>query len=140
MNNNLYNTSYDCQYMSTTLFQDWELQILSKDEQLFVRNLIYKQDMLSLFFQEDTEFYDEAIQESMDKLYQKIMDANVAELNACMTKLANKLLSSQLQLGLVLLYSYDYLYLTHPCICELLETNCIEKTKPLLEELVKLVS
>lgn len=140
MNNNLYNTSYDCQYMSTTLFEDWELNILSKEEQLFVRNLLYKHDVLFLFYQEDAEFYEEAIiHESIEKLYKRILNANIPELNLCMTKLACKLLSTQLELGLVLLYSYDYLYLTHPCISELLETNCIVKTRALLNELVKLI-
>ena len=139
MNSNLYNTSYECQYMTKTVFKDWELEILNKEEQLFVRNVLYKQDILFLFYQEDTEFDDEVIHESIERLYKLILNANVPELELCMTKLANKLMSSQLQLGFVLLYSYDYLYLTHPCICELLETNCIVKNKPLLDELVKLL-
>ena len=141
-NNNLYNTTYDCQYMSPspTLFQAWELAILSKEEQLFVRNLLYKQDMMFIFFQEEAEFYtDDTIHEAVGKLFAIVSGASIHELNSCMAKLASRVISSQLELGFMMLYSYDYLHLVHPCVSELLETGQISKHKSLLTELVNLI-
>jgi len=141
-NNRLYNTVYDCQYMNSnlTLFQDWELAILSKEEQLFVRNLLYKQDMMFIFYQEESEFYsDDTIHEAVGKLFAIVSKASIPELNSCMAKLASRVLSTQLELGFVMLYSYDYLHLVHPCVSELLETGNILKNKQLLNELKNLI-
>ena len=142
MNNNLYNTTYDCQYMNSnpTLFQDWELAILSKEEQLFVRNLLYKQDMMFIFYQEEAEFYaNDTIHEAVGKLFAIVSKAFIPELNSCMTKLASRILSTELELGFVMLYSYDYLHLVHPCVSELLETGNILKNKSLLNDLMNLI-
>ena len=141
-NNRLYNTVYDCQYMNSnlTLFQDWELAILSKEEQLFVRNLLYKQDMMFIFYQQESEFYsDDTIHEAVGKLFAIVSKASIPELNSCMAKLASRVLSTQLELGFVMLYSYDYLHLVHPCVSELLETGNILKNKQLLNELENLI-
>ena len=142
MNNNLYNTIYDCQYMNPNpiIFQDWELEILSKEEQLFVRNLLYKQDMMFIFYQEEAEFYaNDIIHEAVGKLFAIVSKASIPELNSSMTKLASRILSSRLELGFVMLYSYDYLHLVHPCVSELLETGNILKNKQLLNELNNLI-
>jgi hypothetical protein len=142
MDNRLYNTTYDCQYMNSnpTLFQDWELAILSKEEQLFVRNLLYKQDMMFIFYQEESEFYsDDTIHKAVGKLFAIVSKASIPELNSCMSKLASRILSTRLELGFVMLYSYDYLHLVHPCVSELLETGNILKNKHLLNELVNLI-
>jgi hypothetical protein len=141
-NNNLYNTTYECQYMNPnlTIFQDWELEILSKEEQLFVRNLLYKQDMMFIFYQEESEFYsDDTIHEAVGKLFAIVSKASIPELNSCMTKLASRILSTQLELGFVMLYSYDYLHLVHSCVSELLETGNILKNKQLLNKLENLI-
>ena len=141
-NNRLYNTIYECQYMNPNpiIFQDWELEILSKEEQLFVRNLLYKQDMMFIFYQEESEFYaNDIIHEAVGKLFAIVSKASIPELNSCMSKLAWKVLSTQLELGFVLLYSYDYLHLVHPCVSELLETGNILKNKSLLNDLVNLI-
>ena len=119
-----------------SIFQDWELEILSKEEQLFVRNLLYKQDMMFIFYQEESEFYaNDTIHKAVGQLFEIVSKASIPELNSCMAKLAGKVLSTQLELGFVMLYSYDYLHLVHPCVSELLETGNILKNKLLLNEL-----
>jgi hypothetical protein len=52
-----------------------------------------------------------------------------------MKQMAGLMISEDLGVGLLLLYSFDLLYLTHPCICEFLETGTIshEKINPLLQ-------
>jgi hypothetical protein len=136
--NNIYNTQYECQYMSPAVFKEWELEILSKEEQMFVRNVLYKQDMLFIFHQEESEseFCDETIHEAISKLFAVIERHSIPELNTCMAKLAGRVLSSQLEMGFVMLYSYDYLHLVHPCISELLEFGHISENKHLLDNLV----
>ena len=136
-NNNLYNTFHKCQYMNLDVFENWELAILSKEEQMFVRNLLYKQDMMFIFYQEEAEFYaDDAIRHAVGKLYEVVANASIPELNSCMAKLASGVLSTQLELGFVMLFSFDYLHLIHPCISELLETGNILNSKRLLDNLV----
>jgi hypothetical protein len=44
--------------------------------------------------------------------------------------------------GLIILFSFDYLHLAHPCICEYMETGKIqiEKLEQLKTELDKIIS
>ena len=56
-------------------------------------------------------------------LYEKIKYNN--DLRECMTKIATKLISTDEVLGLCLLYSYDFMYLTHKCVSEYLDSGII---------------
>ena len=59
-------------------------------------------------------------------------------IKSCMTKVSNKFFySSDLELGFMVLFSFDYLYLVHPCICEFIETDKISETNNSLIELKK---
>jgi hypothetical protein len=44
-----------------------------------------------------------------------------------MNKLAGQFMKADEVFGLMLLFSYDYMYLTHICISELFETGKIDK-------------
>ena len=44
-----------------------------------------------------------------------------------MIKLASYFMSEEEELGLMILFSYDYMYLTHICISEYLETNQVSE-------------
>ena len=96
--------------------------------------------MMFIFYQEEFEFYsDDTIHEAVGKLFAIVSKASIPELNSCMAKLASRVLSTQLELGFVMLYSYDYLHLVHPCVSELLETGHILKHKSLLNDLMNLI-
>ena len=42
------------------------------------------------------------------------------------------------EMGLMILFSMDFLYLSHPCFCEFLEKDCVSPEKlTLLEEEIK---
>ena len=45
----------------------------------------------------------------------------------CMKTTASFMLSDDLELGLMILYSYDYFFLTHKCVCDFLETEKISE-------------
>jgi hypothetical protein len=62
---------------------------------------------------------DRAIQE----LYEKVRDNK--ELKECMLKSASHFMSIDENFGLMIMFSYDYMYLTHICISELLKTGKI---------------
>ena len=61
----------------------------------------------------------------MHKLYERIR--NNAELSCCMKSVAGFLMSTDEELGLMILFSYDYLYLSHICISEFLEKDKISE-------------
>ena len=63
----------------------------------------------------------------MKELHDKIQHCK--ELNELMSFLASKYDSIDKEFGLMLLFTYDYLYLSHPCICDFLENGIISKEK-----------
>lgn len=105
----MYNTNYKCTYH--TIAQD-------------VDDHIYKKDMLGVF---DVERFDSCIINShIDTLYDKLKEND--DLLACMTKAATMFLSEDPVIGLMIMFSFDFLFVTHPCICAYLE-NLEDKFK-----------
>ena len=55
-----------------------------------------------------------------------------------MRKLAGEVMSEDEEVGLIILFSYDFMYQSHKCISELLETNKIsDENINLLKILIK---
>jgi len=115
----MYNTKIICTYNSPEVFLDTDN--VTNEEKDFIRDTLYKTELLDILGIE--EFDETKTNIVMHDLYQKLEDC--LELKECMTKLANKFLSEDLELGLMLLFSYDYMYLSHICICEYLEKGQI---------------
>jgi hypothetical protein len=111
----MYNTKIQCTYHSSEVFV--ESDRINDDEKDFIRNVIYRQELLDIFCLDD---YNET---EMDKyfheLYEKIKDSK--ELQEAIVKLLDKYMIVDKELGLFLLYAYDYMYLTHICVSEFLE-------------------
>jgi len=94
---------------------------VSKEDKKFIRDVIYRQELLNIFYLEE---YDEIeINKSIHNLYDKIKEC--IELKECMLQLSNNFMSVDETIGLIVMFSYDYLYLTHNCICELFVTGKI---------------
>jgi len=124
MNNILkleYNTSYKCLYydkfLETTMKEyDEELKIL------YISDLLYREDLLNIFnLKENDDF--EKINNILDELF--IIMKEYEEFNNCIKKCAKLLLSDDEQLGFRILYSFDFMHITHICISEYLTTNKI---------------
>ena len=117
----MYNTKIVCTYNTLEIFTDYEKNFLKDNEKDFVRNVIYRQELLDILGIDD---YNEKI---LDKkiciLYELIKDQQF--LKECMSKLASNFMNSEEKIGLMILFSFDYLYLTHICISEFLDTNKI---------------
>lgn len=114
----MYNTKYDCRYFSDDVFL--ETDEVSEDEKEFIRDCLYKEDLLNIFNIDDSDELDVLSNVILD-LYKKI---NTCEgLMECMRLAAARLISEDKEIGLCLLYSYDYMYLTHKCVRSFLENG-----------------
>jgi hypothetical protein len=126
----LYNTQYVCSYQDSDVFI--ETDIITAEEKEFVRNCIYRQDLLNIFSME--EFDDSLINEKLTELYTQIKYYSV--LDDCMREMAKSISATDSMFGLMMLFSFDYLYLFHPFICEYLENGSIEN----IDELKRKIS
>ena len=97
-----------------------ETDQVNEAEKEFIRNCIYRQDLLNIF---ELEIFDEAvINNFINQIYEKTK--TIDAFTKCILKVDEQMGVDD-KTGLTLLYSFDYLYLTHICICELLETGQI---------------
>jgi hypothetical protein len=126
----MYNTKVECTYNTPEVFL--ETDNISDDEKTFVRNIIYRQELLNVLDidnENDYEDNEEKISEAIKEVYNRVK--NCSCLKKCMVKVVQKHLNvgkymtSDEELGMMLLFSYDYMYLTHICISEFIETGNI---------------
>ena len=119
-----YNTNYICKYNNNVFSQDKEAT-LSDNEKYFVNDSLYRNDILNIFNLED--FDEKEINNCINKIYEKVK--NYDDLKPILKKLAAFFFSEDCELGILLMFSYDYLEHTHPCMCEFLETGKISVDK-----------
>lgn len=118
----MYNTKIKCTYNTSDIFLDSD-NITENDKQ-FIRDVIYRQEFLNIL---DIKEYNETkINKAIHDLY-KIIQINkefkeIIHLFACHFRNIDEVF------GLMILFSYDYMYLTHICICEFIETGIINGT------------
>jgi hypothetical protein len=126
----MYNTKVECTYNTPEVFL--ETDNITDDEKMFIRDTIYRQEFLNILdidYQDDDNENDDKINSTLKELYTQIKDC--AELKKCMVKVIEKhmnigkYMANDEELGLLLLFSYDYMYLTHICISEFIETGKI---------------
>jgi len=108
-----YNTNYLCTYYCSNVFLESVIEILSKEEMEFIRNALYRNDILHIFNMDD---FDETIlNKKIHELYEIIKeDENLINM---MKKYSEEITGSiDHEIGLVIMFSYDFLYITHPLI------------------------
>lgn len=131
-----YNTKYICSYNDSDVFLESEIQVLNEDEKNFIREALYRRDLCNIFNIEDQLFDEKQISDNISNLYKLINGHKF--LNLCITKISNNFFcSSDLELGFMVLFSFDYLYLAHHCISEFIETGKINENNSSLIELKK---
>jgi hypothetical protein len=127
----MYNTKFECRYHKDDVFL--ETDNVTDDEKDFIRNILYREDVLNIFlidFNDDFEVFNNAI----NTLYDKIKF--FLPFKECMKKMATMIMSEDEQAGLLLMYSYDYMYISHKCVSEYLETGTIsDENMKLLSEI-----
>ena len=136
MSNVLYNTAYVVSYMDSDVFL--ETDEVNSSEKEFILSCIYRQDLLNIFGLE--EFVETTINTKITKLF-KLLKYH-SDLYDCMLIAAKATNDDDALSGLMILFSFDYLYLAHPCICEYIDTGRInqEKLDQLKTELDKIIS
>jgi hypothetical protein len=117
----MYNTKVECTYHTSEIFL--EDDNITEEEKCFVRDVIYRQELLDIL--EINEYNELEFSRSIHELYITIKDCK--ELKECMLKLAEKFLSRDEEIGLMVLFAFDYMYLTHICISEFLENGKISE-------------
>ncbi len=117
----MYNTKVVCTYNTPDVFSVDDT--VSEEEKDFVRDVIYRQELLNILGME--EFNDSEMERTIHELFKKVREEPF--LKECMIKLSGHFLNIDQEIGLMLMFSYDYMYLTHICISELLDTGIISE-------------
>jgi hypothetical protein len=122
----MYDTKYECRYYKGDVILPDDT--VTAEEADYIRNTLYQEDYLNIFSINNGDSYDfnddyELLSKAIYNLFEKIQDSDV--LKIFMQKAAANLMSDDLQLGLCILYSYDYMYLMHECVSEYLDTGFI---------------
>lgn len=102
-----YNTEYKCTY-----------HIYENDAEL--SDAMYRNDLMGIFNLADSDDFD-ICNGILSQLHEQLQDVEV--LTDCMKQSAAALLTEDTQIGLCMLYSYDYMYIMHQCVCEYLDTK-----------------
>ena len=119
----MYNTKVVCKYNNYIFENLRELEHMTETDKEYFQDSLYREEFLNIFGLYE---YDETkIDEALNELYEKIKECK--ELKECMLKLASNIMSLDEEIGLLFLFSYDYMYLSHICICEFLETGQISQ-------------
>lgn len=118
----MYNTKIVCTYHTDEVFV--ESDDLTDFEREFIRNAIYRQEILDILGMDD--YNEPEMVKSLHLLYESIKTNT--ELKECMLQFANKCRNADEEFGLMIMFAYDYMHLTHKCICELLESGKISAT------------
>ena len=134
----IYNTKYICSYNDSDVFLESEIEILNNDEKQFVRDALYRRDLCNIFNIEDQDFDEKIINDVISNLYKNIKGEKFLE--SCTEKASNHFFNNvDLELGFLILFSFDYLYLLHPCLSEFIETGKICDSNESLIELKKML-
>ena len=116
----MYNTKVECTYHTSEIFL--ENDNISEWEKNFIRDVLYRQELLNIF--NINEYNEQKMNTAICDLYNIINDCQ--ELKECIIIVANKLMiEDTAEVGLMILYSYDFMYLTHICVSEFLENGKI---------------
>lgn len=116
----MYDITYLCRYHKDDVFI--ETDNITDVEKDIVRDILYKEDLLNIFNINENDELNFSI---ISELYNLLSKSN--ELVDCMKIAASKIFSDDEASGLCILYSFDYMFLTHKCVCEYLKNGVISK-------------
>ena len=117
----MYNTKVVCTYHTDEVFL--ETDEITDEERYFVRDAIYRQEVLDILGMED--YIESEMIRTIRDLYEKVGHCN--EIKECALKLAAHFMNDDAEFGLMILFAYDYMHLTHICISEYLHTGKISE-------------
>ena len=128
----MYNTKHVCIYNSNTVFLPTDE--VNENEKMCIMTVLYRQDILNIF---DIEEFDEKIVNNcLCELYEKVKRHDV--IKQVIHFLAEQFEMDDEVTGLIIMYSFDYLYVTHKCVSQFLESGNILPED--LNELQKIIT
>jgi hypothetical protein len=98
---------------------------------------LYRRDLCNIFKIEEEYFDEKIITNIISTLYSNINGEKFLE--SCILKVSSNFFSNDLELGFLILFSFDYLHLVHPCISEFIETGKINDSNDSLLELKEIL-
>ena len=127
----MYNTAFECRYHRYDVFIDTDN--VTEKEKEFIRNILYKEDLLNVFvidFNDDFETFVGCVTELYDRL------KGSEPFKDCMRRMASTIMSDDEPSGLMLMYSYDHMHITHACVTDYLVNGTLtEESKRLLSSI-----
>ena len=115
----MYHTEIVCFYNTDDIFEGTE-NLTDADKEI-IRDEVYRNEFLYIFGL--TDYNDEKMAFELDELYNKLKTSPF--FREIMKKSAAELMSEDEHFGIALMYSYEYMYLTHKCVCEFLTNNLV---------------
>jgi hypothetical protein len=117
-----YNVTHDCDYklfLNDDAFEEGE----TDEEKECIRTALYQRDFLRIFNM--TTFDDDVANNKLRELFTIITKSD--EISWCMKEIAKKSIYQNEEIGLMMLYSFDYMYLSHLCISEYIKNGFISE-------------
>ena len=126
-----YNIFYKCHYKDyennpeyQQFRQTKEFQAFTIEDKYFLEKKVYQDDLLSIFnVDKEEDFRDEVVNPVIHQLFLQLQKHEGMKL------LMKRLGGEDLEMGLMMMFSMDFLYLAHPCFCEYFEKGRINKDK-----------
>lgn len=137
MNNNIcdfYNTSYVCTYHTEEIFgnqsmidkimndedtEPTDIKELTDFDKEFISDVIYRQEFLNILNLEDYD--DQLIGERIELIYKLVKD--YPPFKNCIQKAIDSFIFADDLVGIMLLFSYHNMHLTHLCITDFIKTG-----------------
>jgi hypothetical protein len=122
-NNIDYNIDYEPNYnlfLDDSAFEENE----TEEEKENIRTALYQNDLLAVFNMH--EFDEDVINKKIRDLFLLIQENE--DLFLCMNNISKKTIFSNEEIGLMIMYSFEYMYLSHFCISEYIKTGSISET------------
>lgn len=109
-----YNVDHVCRYHRGDLFTSEEHNVLTEDEQMYVRDVLYQEDLANAFGTTPDVFMLLPLEDLMVQLHEQV--AGCALLMEGAKLAGSHLFTEDPVCGLCALCSYDYFMLTHDCV------------------------
>ena len=117
-----YNIDYEPNYnlfLDDSAFEENE----TEEEKENIRTALYQKDLLAVFNM--SEFDEDVINKKIRELFLLIQENE--DLFLCMNNISKKSIFSNEEIGLMIMYSFEYMYLSHFCISEYIKTGSISE-------------
>ena len=122
-----------CMYLSPHLLEPDEASVLSEDEVTFVRDAVYRAELLALLKVDDID----NIMPVMDALYATLTYEQ--PINPW-TSWSSRLFPDNVKSGFFLLFSYNLFYITHACLFDQEHGQITEENERKMNEAIIIVN